>query len=145
MLTADCRPDTKCRRGTKCKLQTAKWAQNADWESKEFFRLVCDNMSSDNLPSVPHHFSAVSFHDYLHYFEIFLAHFLMKIDCTIISSLHTVFSLCVRVDWCDVCTDFINVIKVDVDVNEMSLLNIEHGQHSRNNWQLCTWAVLSSF
>ena len=72
----------------------------------------------------PNHFSAVSFHGYLHYFEIFLAHFLMKIDCTIISSLHTVFSLCARVDWCDVCTDFINVIKVDVDVNEMSLLNI---------------------
>ena len=43
---ADCRPDTKCR------LQTSGWIQNADWESKEFFRLVCDNMSSYNLPSV---------------------------------------------------------------------------------------------
>ena len=31
---------------------TAEWLQNADWESKEFFRLVCDNMSSYNLPSV---------------------------------------------------------------------------------------------
>ena len=49
---ADCRPDTKCRLGTKCRLQTAEWVQNADWESKEFFRLVCDNMSSYNLPSV---------------------------------------------------------------------------------------------
>ena len=46
MQTADCRPDTKYR------LQTAEWVQNADWESKEFFRLVCDNMSSYNLPSV---------------------------------------------------------------------------------------------
>ena len=29
-----------------------------------------------------------------------------------------------RVGWCDFWTDFTNVIKVDVDVNEMSLLNI---------------------
>ena len=40
----------------------------------------------------------------------------MKIDRNIISSLHIVFSLCARVGWCDVCTDFTNVIKVD-DVN----------------------------
>ena len=40
----------------------------------------------------------------------------MKIDPNIISSLHIVFSLCARVGWCDVCTDFTNVIKVD-DVN----------------------------
>ena len=46
MQTADCRPDTKYR------LQTAEWVQNADWESEEFFRLVCDNMSSYNLPNV---------------------------------------------------------------------------------------------
>ena len=81
-------------------------------------------------------FSAISFHDYLHYFGIFLARFLMKIDLNIISSLRIVFSLCARVGWCDVCTDFTNVIQVDVDVdvdvdvNEMSLLN---AQHSRNN------------
>ena len=60
----------------------------------------------------------------------------MKIDLNIISSLRIVFSLCARVGWCDVCTDFTNVIQVDVDVdvdvdvNEMSLLN---AQHSRNN------------
>ena len=51
-------------------------------------------------------------------------HLSIKIDRNIISSLHIVFSLCARVGWCDVCTDFTNVIKVDVDVNEMSLLNI---------------------
>ena len=34
----------------------------------------------------------------------------------IISSLYIVFSLCARVGWCDVCTDFTNVIKVDVDL-----------------------------
>ena len=32
-------------------------------------------------------FSGISFHDYMHYFWIFLAHFLMKIDRNIISSL----------------------------------------------------------
>ena len=38
--------------------------------------------------------------------------------------LHIVFSLCARVGWCDVCTFFTNLIKVDVDVdgNEMSPL-----------------------
>ena len=54
----------------------------------------------------------------------------MKIDHNIILSLYTVFSLCVRVGWCDVWTDFTNLMKVDldvdvdVDVNEMSSLNI---------------------
>ena len=83
-------------------------------------------------------FSGISFNDYLHYCGAFLAHFLMKINRNIISNLRRIFSLCARVGWCDVCTDFTNVIKVDVDVNEMSLLNIWHVQHSRNNWQLCT-------
>ena len=73
-------------------------------------------------------FSAIRFHDYLHYCGIFLAHLLIKIDLNIISSLHIVFSLCARVGWCDVCTDFTNVIKVDV--NKMSLLNISHAQYS---------------
>ena len=41
-----------------------------------------------------------------------------------ISSIHTVSSLCVRVGWCDVCADFTNLIKIDADVNEMSLLTI---------------------
>ena len=71
-------------------------------------------------------FSAISFHDYLNSCGIFLARFLIKIDLNIISSLHIVFSLCARVGWGDVLTDFTNVMKVDVDVNvnEMSLLNI---------------------
>ena len=68
-------------------------------------------------------FSAISLHDYLHYCGIFLAHFLMKIDRNIISSLHIVFSLCTRVGWCDVCTDFTNIIKIDenVDVNKNTI------------------------
>ena len=28
-----------------------------------------------------------------------------------------VFSLCTRVGWCDACTDFTKLIKVEVDVN----------------------------
>ena len=64
-------------------------------------------------------FSAISFHDYLHYCGIFLARFLIKIDLNIISSLLIAFSLCARVGWCDVCTDFTNLIKVDVDVDVM--------------------------
>ena len=36
-------------------------------------------------------FSAISFHDYLHYCGIFLARFLIKIDLNIISSLHVVY------------------------------------------------------
>ena len=90
LQTADCKPDTKCRLGTKCRLQTAEWVQNADWESKEFYCLVCDNMITSHLTTYRasrNRFSAISFHDYLHYCGIFLAHFLMKIDRNIISSL----------------------------------------------------------
>ena len=77
--------------------------------------------SKDPVPS-----SYPSYPASFHYFGISLAHFLPKIDHNIISSFHIVFSLCTRVGWCDVCTDFTNVIEVDVevDVNEMSLLNI---------------------
>ena len=38
------------------------------------------------------------------------------------SSLHIFFSLCARVGLRDVCLEFTNLIKVDVDVDEMSLL-----------------------
>ena len=56
-------------------------------------------------------FSAISYHDYLHYCGIFLAHFSMKIDRNIISSLYMVLSFCARVAWCDVCTDFAKVTR----------------------------------
>ena len=68
-------------------------------------------------------FSAIIFHDYLHY-NCTVARFLVTIILNIISSLHIVFSLCARVDWCDLCTAFTNLIKEDVDVNEMPLSNI---------------------
>ena len=68
-------------------------------------------------------FSTINFHDYLHCCGI-PARFLVTIVLNIISSLHIAFSLCARVGWCDVCTVFTNLIKLDVDINEMSLLNI---------------------
>ena len=67
-------------------------------ENEEFLRLEYSNMSSYSLPSVTQLL------------------FLMKIDRNIISSFNIIFLLCARVGWCDVCTDFTNVIKVD-DVN----------------------------
>ena len=133
---SDCRPDIKCRLGTKCRLQTVEWVQNAAWESKEFFRLVCDNMLSYNLQSVTQ--SLIR-----NQLSRFLAGFFIRIDLNIISSLHIVFSLCVRAGWCDVCTDFTNVIKVDVNVNEMSLLNIQHAQYSTALHVVCIIIFLS--
>ena len=62
LQTAECRPDTKCR------LQTAEWVQNADWEFKVFFCLVCDDMSSYNLPSV----TQSLFHDQLSWLFVLL-------------------------------------------------------------------------
>ena len=50
---------------------------------------------------------------------------MITIVLNIVSSLHKVFSLCARADWCDVWIEFTNlIIKVDVDVNEMPLSNI---------------------
>ena len=124
-------------------MQTADWiknvdqVQNVDCRLQRGYKIQTENLKSffvwyvitchlATYRASRNRFSAISFHDYLHYGGIFLAHFLIKIDLNIISSLHIVFSLCARVGWCDVCTDFTNVIKVDVDVdvNEISLLNI---------------------
>ena len=69
-------------------------------------------------------FSAIIFYDHSQYWGKFLNRFLITDVLKIISSLPRVFSLCARVSWCDVGTEFTNLIKVDVDVNEMSLLNI---------------------
>ena len=50
----------------------------------------------------------------------------------IISSLHIVFLLCASVGWCDVCTEFTNLIC------HHWILNV---QYLRNNWQLCMSCV----
>ena len=109
-------------------MQTADRIQNVDCRLRTGYKMQTENLKSffvwyvitchlTTYRASCNRFSAISFHDYLHYFGIFLAHFLMKIDCNIISSLRIVFSICARVGWYDVCTDFTNVIKVDVDVD----------------------------
>ena len=109
------------------RIQNEDLVQNVDCRLQSGYKMQTENLKSfTTYRESRNHFSAVSFHVNLHCFAIFLAHFLMEIDRNITSSLHVVFSLCARVGWCDVYTDFTNVIKVDVDVavNEMSLLNI---------------------
>ena len=117
LQTADCRLQTGYKMQTRLKMQTADWVQNADWEFILFFRLIRDNISSYNWPSVTQCFSATIFHYYLYYCGIFLACFFITIVLNIISSFHAVFSLCTRVGWCDVCTEFTKLIKVVADVN----------------------------
>ena len=114
MQTADCRPDTKYR------LQTAEWVQNADGESEEFLRLVYNNMSSCSLPSVTQSLSATAFTIICTIVEYSWPISWWKSIAILFQAFNIVFLLCARVGWCDVCTDFTNVIKVDadVDVNE---------------------------
>ena len=83
-------------------------------------------MSSYKYRASRNRFSTIIFHDYLHYFGIFLDRFLITVVLNINSSLHIVFFLCARVGWCDASSEFTNLIKVDVDIdiNEMSLLTI---------------------
>ena len=123
---------------TKCRLQNAEWVQNADCRLQNRYKMQTENLKHFfvwyvitcylTYQASCNRFSTISFHDYLHYCGIFLARSLIKIILNTISSLHIVFSLCMQVGWCDVWTDFTNLIKVlvdvDVDVNEMSLLNI---------------------
>ena len=110
---ADCRPDTKCGLGTKCRLQSGYKMQTENLKSFFVWYVITCHLTTYRASR--NRFSAISLHDYLRYFGIFLADFLMKINRNIISSLYIVFSLCARVGWCDVCTEFTNVIKVDVD------------------------------
>ena len=106
---ADCRPGTKCRLNKKCRLRIFTFFF-------VWYVMACYRASRNR-------FSAIIFHDYLHY-NCTVARFLVTIILNIISSLHIVFSLCARVGWCDVCTEFTNLIKEDVDINEMPLSNI---------------------
>ena len=111
------------------RIQNVDLVQNVDCRLQSGYKMQTENLKSFYVWYIitchltayrasRNRFSAIPLHDYLHYCGIFLAHFLMKIDCNIISSRHRVFSLCARVGWCDVCTGFTDVIKLDVDVNE---------------------------
>ena len=115
---------TKCRLLIGYKMQTVGWVQIADWEFILIFVWYVLTCHLTTYWGSRNCFSAIIFHDYLHYCGIFLAPFLIKIILNFISSFHIVFSLCARVGWGDVCTDFTDLMKVDIDVNEMSLLNI---------------------
>ena len=108
------------------KMQTADRVQNADWKFIPFFLVwYVITCHLTTYWASRNRFSAIIFHNYLHYCGIFLARFLITIVLNIVSSLHKVFSLCARADWCDVWIEFTNlIIKVDVDVNEMPLSNI---------------------
>ena len=91
------------------RVQNADWVQNADCKLGTKCRLrsnICDNMSSYSLPNV----TQSLFRDHLS--RIFLARFLITVVLNIISSLHILF------------LRDVNLIKVDIDVNEMPLLNI---------------------
>ena len=117
---AECRVQTGCKMYARYKMQTADCKEGTKCRLRwQFFRLVCDNMSSYNLPSV----TQSLFCDQLS--PLFALWWTIPgpfVD--IISSRHIVFSLCTRVGCCHACTGFTNLIKVDVDLNEMSLSNI---------------------
>ena len=114
MQTADCRSGKKCRLGTKCRLQTGCKMQTEN--SYRYFRLVRDNVTPYHLPSV----TQSLFRDHLS--RLFAL--LWNIPCPFLD--HNIF-FSLWVGWCDVCTEFTNLLKVDVDVNEMSLFE--------NAWQ----------
>ena len=109
---------TECRLQTGYKMQTRYKIQTEN--VSPFFACYVIPRHLTTYRTSLNRFSAIIFHNYLHCCGIFLARLLISIVPNITSSLHTVFSLCARVGWCDVCTDFTNVIKVDadVDVNE---------------------------
>ena len=104
---ADSRPDTKYR------LQTAEWYKMQTENLKSFYVWYIITCQLTAYRASRNHFSAISLNDYLHYCGNFLAHFLMTIDRIQFQAFNVVFLLCARVGWCDVCTDFTNVIKVD--------------------------------
>ena len=113
---ADCRLETGYQMQTRYEMQTENLYCFFVW-----YVITC---YPTTYRASRNRFSVIIFHDYLYYCGIFLARFLITIVLNIISSLHMVFSLCARVGWCDVWTEFTNSIKVDVDVNEMPLSNI---------------------
>ena len=82
---------------TKCRLQSEYKMQTENLKSFFVWYVITVILQLTEGHAIA--FSAISLHDYLLYFGIFLAHFLMKIDCNIISSLHIVFSLCARVSF----------------------------------------------
>ena len=115
MQTADCRPGTKCRLGSKCRLQTGYKMQTENLYCFFVWYVITFHLTTNRASR--NAFPRPFFHYYLHYCGIFLACFFITIVLNIISSFHAVFSLCARVGWCDVCTEFTKLIKLVADVN----------------------------
>ena len=103
-----------------CRLQSGYEMQNENLKSFFVRYVITCHLTTHQVSH--NHFSAISLHNYLHYCGIFLAHF--KTNLNIILSLYIVFSLNLRASWL---------------VWRLQILP------TRNNWQLCTWSVLSPF
>ena len=104
---ADCRPRSKCRLGKKCRLQTEYKMQTENLDC--FF--VWYVITTCYLTLTERH--AIAFaHHLLQLFAL-----LWNIPRPFLNHRRSYFRP-------DVCTEFTNLIKVDVDVNEMSLSHI---------------------
>ena len=134
---------------TKCRLQAADQIQNVECRLQGGYKMQTENLKRFFVWYVitchlttywasRNRFFVISVNDYLHYCGIFLVRFLIKIFLNTTSSLHTVFSLCVR--------DFTNLIKVDVDGCKWDV-TIKYFTRAifEKHWQLSTWSVVSSF
>ena len=120
-------------------MQTADRIQNVDSRLQSGYKMQTENLKSffvwyvitchpTTYRASRNRFSAISFHDYLHFCGIFLAHFFPKIDRNVISSLHIVFLLCARVGLCDVCVYFVDKNE-DRDQNcSFNLINFRRSQ-----------------
>ena len=133
MQTADRIQNVDSRLQSGCKMQTENL--------KSFFVWYVITCHPTTYWASRNPFSAISFHDYLHFCGIFLAHFFTKIDRNVILSLHIVFLLCARVGSCDVCAEFTNVIKADVDVLKCDV-TIEYLTHTTVEKQLTALHVV---
>ena len=113
---------------TKCRQQTADRIQNIDCRLQSGYKMQTKNLKSFYVWYIitchltayrasRNRFSAIRLHDYLHYCGIFLAHFLMKIDGNIISSLHIVFSL--SASWLVWCL-YTDVLRICFNGSEMT-------------------------
>ena len=141
---------------TKCRLQAADQIQNVECRLQGGYKMQTENLKRFFVWHVTtchlttywasrNRFSVISFHDYLHYCGIFLAHFLMKIDRNIISSLQYSL-LTLRASWLVWCLYRFYQrnksrcrCKWDVTIEYLTRAIFE------KHWQLSTWSVVSSF
>ena len=144
MQTADCRMQSADRiQNVDCRLQSGYKMQTENLKSFFVWYVITCHLTTYRASR--NRFSAISFHDYLHYCGIFLAHFLMKIDRNIISSLQYSL-LTLRASWLVWCLYRFYQrnksrcrCKWDVTIEYLTRAIFE------KHWQLSTWSVVSSF